>query len=114
MAVINHVYTERGDHAEVLWETIDGSDTGQWYELHDYNDNTVTIGGTFDSNTLTMQGANADDQSDAFTLTDNNGLSIALTAAGGKLIAEAPKYKSQSLGSGASSDIDVIVKLRRS
>jgi hypothetical protein len=114
MAIIEFQFTQDGDHAEVLWETIDGSDTGQWYKLHDYNDNTVTISGTFDSNTLTMQGANADDQSDAFTLTDNNGLSIAVTAAGGRLMAEAPKYIRPSLGAGASSDIDVRVQLRTS
>jgi hypothetical protein len=111
MATIPFQFTQDGDHAEVLWETIDGSDVGQTYNLHDYNDNTVTVTGTFDSNTLTMQGSN--DGSTWFTLTDNNGLSIALTAAGGRLIAEAPKYIRPSLGSGASSDIDVIVQLRR-
>ena len=115
MAEITVTFPEgrAGSRATALWETMDGSDTGEWIELHDFNDNTVTVSGTFDSNTLTMQGANLADKSDAFTLTDNNGLSIALTAAGGKLIAEAPRYIRPSLGAGASSDIDVAVELRK-
>jgi len=111
MATINYAFTEHQDGATVTWETIDGSDTGQVFELQNYNDNTVTVTGTFDSNTLTMQGSN--DGTIWFTLTDHVGVSVALTAAGGKLIAEAPRYIRPSLGAGASSDIDVIVKLRR-
>lgn len=113
MATINWTYTEIGDHAEVTWEALATSDDGQWYELNNYNDNTVTISGTFDSNTVTMQGANADDQSDAFTLTDHTGVGIALTAAGGRLIAEAPKYI-RPLNTAGTTDIDVKVQLRRS
>lgn len=112
MAEINFIFTQLGDHATVRWETIDGSDTGQVFDLQDYNDNTVTVTGTFDSNTLTMQGSN--DGTNWFTLTDNNGSSIAFAAAGGAYIAQAPRYIRPSLGSGASSDIDVIVHLRRS
>ena len=75
MAEITVTFPEgrAGSRATALWETMDGSDTGEWIELLDFNDNTVTVSGTFDSNTLTMQGANLADKSDAFTLTDNNG-----------------------------------------
>lgn len=103
-----------GKSGNVLWETIDGSDTGEWIELSDFNDNTVTVSGTFDSNTLTIQGANKADKSDAFTLTDINGIPLTFVAAGGKLIAEAPTYVRPSLGAGASSDIDVAIELRKS
>jgi len=97
--------------AEVKWETVSGSDTGDWFPLEDFNDNTVHVTGTFDSNTLTVQGSN--DKTNAFTLTDNNGLAVAFTAAGGKFIAEAPKFIRLSSSSGASADLDVIIKLRK-
>jgi hypothetical protein len=115
MAVIVPTYpiSRTGKQSTVLWESISGSDTGEWIELDDFNDNTVTVSGTFDSNTLTMQGANAADKSDAFTLTDNNGLSIAFTAAGGKLISEAPRFIRPSSSAGASADLDVLVNLRK-
>ena len=103
-----------GKRGTILWETLDGSDTGAWFELRDFNDNTVQVTGTFDSNTLTMQGSNdAAASKTAFTLTDNNGLPVTFTAAGAKLIAEAPRYIRPSLGAGASSDIDVTVQLRK-
>ena len=102
-----------GKRGTILWETIDGSDTGAWFELLDFNDNTVTVSGTFDSNTLTMQGANLADKSDVFTLTDNNGLAATFMAAGAKLLAEAPRYVRPSLGAGASSDINVAIQLRK-
>ena len=111
MAEINYSFTQLADHAKLLWETIDGSDTGQPFDLQEYNDNTVTVTGTFDSNTLTMQGSN--DGANWFTLTDNNGLSVTFTAAGGAYIVPAPRYIRPSLGAGASSDIDVFVLLRR-
>lgn len=111
MATINYQFQQLADHAKVLWETMDGGDVGRAFDLQEYNDNTVTVTGTFDSNTLTMQGSN--DGTNWFTLTDNVGLDVALTAAGGALIAEAPRYIRPSLSSGASSDIDVIVLLRR-
>ena len=102
-----------GNRGTILWETLDGGDTGEWFELLDFSDNTASVSGTFDSNTLTMQGANLADKSDVFTLTDNNGSAATFTAAGGKLIAEAPTYMRPSLGAGASSDINVAVQLRR-
>lgn len=102
-----------GNRGTILWETIDGGDTGAWFELLDFSYNTVSVSGTFDTNTLTMQGANATDKSDVFTLTDNNGAAVTFTAAGAKLIAEAPRYIRPSLGAGASSDIDVLVQLRK-
>jgi len=103
-----------GNRGAILWETLDGGDTGEWFELLDFNGNTVQVKGTFDSNTLTMQGSNdAGESKTAFTLTDNNGSDIALTAVGGVLIAETPRFIRPSLGSGSSSDIDVTVQLRK-
>jgi hypothetical protein len=113
MAVITASFPEKitGKRGTILWEAMDGGDTGAPFELLDFNDNTVTVTGTFDSNTLTMQGSN--DGTNWFTLTDNLGLAVTFTAAGGRYIAEAPRYIRPSLGSGASSDIDVTVQLRK-
>ena len=100
-----------GKRGTILWETVTCGDTGEEFELLDFNDNTVTVTGTFNSQTLTMQGSN--DNTNWFTLTDNNGLSIAFTAAGGKLIAEAPRYIRPSFSGSSGGDVDVIVELRK-
>ena len=71
---------------------LECGDTGQVFETKYYSDNTVNVHGTFNSQTLTMQGASDDDFTNPFTLTDNNGLGVALTAAGGRLLAEAPTH----------------------
>lgn len=116
MAEISATWPEgrAGRRATVLWEALACGDTGEWIELEDFNDNTVTVSGTFNSQTVTMQGANAADKSDAFTLTDNIGLSIALTAAGGKLTAEAPRYVRPSFSGSSGGDVDVLIELRKS
>ena len=105
-------FTPIGDGAVALWETLTCGDTGEWIELKDFNNNTVTVSGTFNSQTLTMQGANAPDKTDAFTLTDNNGVNIALTAAGGVLVAEAPRYVRPSFSGSTGGDVDVYLQLR--
>ena len=68
--------------------------------------------GTFNSQTLTIQGSN--DNTTWFTLTDNNGLSIAFTAAGGKLIAEAPRYVRPSFSGSSGGDLDIYLQVRKS
>ena len=115
MAEISHA-TQNGrldnrSYGTLIWETVTCGDTGEALEIGDYVDNTVTVTGTFNSQTLTMQGSN--DGTNWFTLTDNNGLDIALTAAGGKVIAEAPRYIRPSFSGSSGGDVDVIVQLRK-
>lgn len=93
-----------------LWEAMNGTDVGQGLRLKDYKDNTVTVTGTFDSNTLTMQGSN--DNINWFTVTSLAGLDVTFAAVEGiSSIAEAPTYIRPFLGAGASSDIDVRIQL---
>lgn len=110
MATIEKVFTQTGDTANVKWETVTNGDTGSAMNLGNYNDNTVTVTGTFNSETLTMQGSN--DGTNWSTLTDNTGTDIALTAAGMRLIAEAPIYIRPSFSGSSGGDVDVIVQLR--
>jgi hypothetical protein len=98
-------------YREIKWEGLTGGDTGNAVEIFGFADNTVTVTGTFDSNTLTMQGSN--DGTNWFTLKDHVGSDVAFTAAGGAVIAEAPKFIRPSLDAGASADIDVIVLSRK-
>lgn len=115
MAEIQFTYTNEGDQAKCVWSNLDGDDTGVWLPTAIFNDNLVQITGTFDSNTLTMQGSNDDTVSKtAFTLTDYLGLNVTFTAAGAVSIKDAPKYIRPSLGSGANSAVTVSLLLRKS
>ncbi len=113
MAEITKAYPQplAGFTGQVLWETVTCGDTGASQEMAKFNDNTVTVTGTFNSETLTMQGSN--DDTNWFTLTDNNGIPIALTAAGGRLISEAPRYIRPSFSGSSGGDVDVRLQARR-
>ncbi|MEE9356614.1 MAG: hypothetical protein V3U75_13575 [Methylococcaceae bacterium] len=114
MAVIPLQHPDKlaGKSGQALWETLTCGDTGAWQLLDDYNDNTVTVSGTFNSETLTMQGTN-DGGTTVFTLTDPSATAIALTAAGGKLIVEAPKEIRPSFSGSSGGDVDVRVQMRK-
>ena len=115
MSEIAAQYPKRlvGKEGRILWETITEGDTGAWVDIKKFTDNTITVTGDFSSETLTMQGSNSADGSNPFTLTDNNGLPVTFTAAGAKLIAEAPKVIRPSLSGSTGGDVDVILQLRR-
>ena len=89
----------------IKWETLTATDVGEARVNTYYNDRTVSVTGTF-GGTVSIQGSN--DGTNWFTLTDNSGLALEFTAAGMKLIAEAPLYIRPSAGSGVS-DVDVII-----
>lgn len=110
MAVIAKTYSNTGDSAEVTWETLTCGDTGESLELSNFTKNTVTVTGTFNSQTVTLQGSN--DNTNWFALTDTAGSSIALMAAGLHLIEETPKYIRPSFSGSTGGDVDVIIKLR--
>ncbi len=111
MATIDWAFDEIDGNGDLLWEAVTCGDTGQAFELKNYVDNTVQITGTFNSETLTMQGSN--DNTNWFTLTDNNGLDLAYTAAGGGLASEAPRYIRTSFSGSTGGDLDVRVTLRK-
>jgi hypothetical protein len=68
----------------------------------------VTVTGTFDSATITIQGSN--DKTTWQTLSEPDGTALTFTSAGVKVIAEATRYvRETSAGGGASTDVDVIV-----
>ena len=91
-------------YKSVIW-TLTASQNGDAFEYAKLADKTVQMFGTF-GGTVTMQGSNdprvVTDAGNAVwsTLTDNNGGSIALTAAGMRLIAENPTFIRPSVGVG--------------
>lgn len=113
MAEITETYPESiaGDQGTVLWETVTCGDTGRAVELKDFNDNTVQVTGTFNSQTLTIQGSN--DNSTWFTLKDFTGADATFTAAGGALLAEAPRYIRPSFSGSSGGNLNVYVELRK-
>lgn len=103
---------DRGNGKRAFWEAVDGTDTGAAVDLGGYPDRTVTVTGTFNGTTITIQGSN--DNSVWQTLSDPAGIALTFTAAGVKVIAEATQYVRQtSAGGGGSTDVDVIVMATR-
>ena len=113
MAEITETYPESiaGDQGTVLWKTVTCGDTGRAVELKDFNDNTVQVTGTFNSQTLTIQGSN--DNTTWFTLKLFTGVVAEFTEAGGGLIAEAPRYIRPSFSGSTGGELDVYLQLRK-
>jgi len=111
MAEIAATLPNSRENAVLLWETVTCGDTGSAYELLEFNDNTVQVTGTFNAQTLTMQGSN--DGTNWFTLTNSAGTNLAFTAAGGGLISEGPRYIRPSFSGSTGGDLDITVRLRK-
>jgi hypothetical protein len=78
---------------DVTWTGLLTTDDGAWFDCRDFADRTVQVFGTFGAGGgLTMQGSNEPTPTNPFTLTDQGGTNVALTAAGGRLLAEAPRW----------------------
>ena len=93
------------------WSALNATDTtGAAASYPQFNDKTVTVNGTFDTGTLTMQGSN--DGTNWFTLTDPAGNNVAFTAAGGKAIVENPLYIRPVLSGAGADSLNVVVAAR--
>lgn len=77
---------------EQVWTPITSGDVGSWIDAAQLPEKTLSVKGTWDGATLILQGANADDKSDAFTLTDPQGNALSKTDDFGEIIQENPKY----------------------
>ena len=100
-----------GKTARALWNGLVCGENGDAIDLDGFNDNTITVTGTFNSQTVTIQGSN--DGTNWFTLTDHAGSNLAFTAAGMKLITEAPKSIRPSFSGSSGGDVDIIIELRK-
>jgi len=113
MATVNYDQTVlRQKHAELItWEGLAGGDVGSSYELPFWAGSaTMQAIGTFDGNTLTIQGSN--DGSNWSSLTDPQGNAIAVTSASLEVVEEYPRYIRPSLG-GSGGDVDILLFVRR-
>jgi len=92
----------------VKWETLTCGDTGSPFQVPDWMGFlSVQVFGTFNSETLTMQGSN--DGTNWAALTDPQGNDIALTAAKIEIIEEMPRYVRPSFSGSSGGDLDVIM-----
>ncbi len=90
----------------VLWETLTCGDVGSAFELPYWAGSaTVQMTGTFNSQTLTMQGSN--DGTNWYTLTDPQGNNMAKTAAAMEVVEELPRYVRPSFSGTTGGDVDV-------
>ena len=125
MATIEPVFTVNVEEIGIVWEAlVTTSLPGKAVDIAKYSDMHVTIYGTWDTSTVTMQGTDdprgnpdhADHANAAWlTLPDPQGNAIAPTADGMEQILDNPKWIRPLMSSaGASSDIDVaITAIRR-
>lgn len=75
----------------VVWSGLLNGDDGNPFELFDYADYTVQVGGTFGAGgTIVFQGSN--DGATWFTLNDVQASAISKTSAAIEQVAEAPRY----------------------
>lgn len=117
MAVVKHAGVQIMPGAfQTLWETLTNGDTGSVQQVRG-SQLTVTATGTFNSQTVTLQGSN--DNSVWFSLTragdadlfaDADGLGVvSFAAAGGAKIHESPRYIRPSFSGSSGGDVDVIL-----
>lgn len=101
-----------------VWRGLATGDTGTSFKFAKPTDKTYHIYGTFSGATVTIYGSNdlradplhADHASaEWFTLTNIKTDSIALSSAGGGVIAENPLYMKCDVTSGAGSDLTVSI-----
>ncbi len=105
------------NYRTISW-TLAASENGDYFKNPKLSDKTVQMFGTF-GGTVTMQGSNDPRvESDAanaawFSITDNTASAIALTAPGGRLMAEDPLYIRPSAGVGVTA-VTIIVQATES
>ena len=96
-----------GKYAVYLWETITAGDTCEPLPVHDFDDLTIYVTGTFDSNTISLQGC-ATKTGTYVALRDVlTAAAIAIDAAGAGLVAEGALFVKPVNTSGTTIDIDV-------
>jgi len=100
------------------WETLAASGTpGAPFEAPNYPDKTVTVNGTFDGVTVTLEGSNAlPTASQWHTLHDQSDNNLDFAAAGASVIVENPIYirpNFTTATAGHTTDLDVIIVCRR-
>lgn len=82
----------------VRWSGLLLNDDGAWFIPSEHADRTVQVTGTFGGATVRWEGSNdpvavgAGVPATGFTLTDQTGVPVTLTAPGGRLLAEAPRW----------------------
>jgi len=117
MAVINATRTQFGDNSVTVftYETITTANTtGAPIQMAEYADRTIHVKGTFGAAaTIVWEGSN--DGVTYVTLTDPQGNALSKTAEAIETVMEVTRFARPRLASGGdgSTDIDVIVLLRR-
>lgn len=104
----NFTQVDIDDTRLVTWASLGASATGAAYKTGTYNDKTVTIAGTF-GGTVTIQGSN--NGLTWFTLTDADGVALAVTANTIALIRQHPAWIRCISGAGVSAVIVSIYAL---
>jgi hypothetical protein len=114
MAVISAAVSRISNNSAVVtWTGATNGDTFQPVptEFADYADRGIQVTGTFGGAAVSLQGSN--DGVNFSNLSDPQGVTINLTAAGIRQVLEATLYQRPALSGGAGSLINVAMFLRR-
>ena len=116
MAAVPYITnTERSRVKTTTWTALTATnDSGQpEHSLDDFADKTIQVKGTFNGATVNIQGSN-DGGTTYWALHDLQGDEIAITTAGGTLIAENPALiRPFTSGGGGSQSLTVILVSRK-
>lgn len=113
MATVNHSTEEikRQKMETIKWKAMACGDVGDAYQIPWWATSmTVQVEGTFNTQTLTLQGSN--DKSNYHALTDPQGNNIAFSAAGLEVVEEYPRYIQPSFSGSTGGDLDVLLFVR--
>lgn len=106
MAVVKGLMAVSADNTgEILWGGLSDGDVGEAVNALRFPAKTIEVSGTFSTScSVTMQGsAQSADDGDWYTLTDDFGNDLSLTAADVKNIRQNPKFIRPSVSSAAGS-----------
>ena len=96
-----------GKYAVYLWETITAGDTCEALPVHDFDDITIYVTGTFDSNTISLTGSATKTGTYAALRDVLTAAAIGITEAGTGLVAEGALFVKPANTGGTTIDIDV-------
>lgn len=98
-----------GKYAVYLWETVTAGDTCEALPVHDYDDITIYVTGTFDSASVGLSGCPIKAGTYAALRDMLTASDIAITSAGVGLVAEGAMFVKGVVTGGTTVDLDIYV-----
>lgn len=113
MAERSYTLPAKGDRWKIVkWTGLTGGDTGQAYELSKFTNASIHVKGTFNSQTLTIQGENDPDGTATWaTLNDAQGNALSFTVEKIERLLENVHKIRPSVSAGTGVSLEVYMKI---